>query len=122
MELQMQLTRTGIPLEFRRASAFFEQAHIKDIACYLRLLINPFDEVAWKRILKLLPRIGVVRAQKTFSWMCYPLPKTHCASKPASAGSGGSGSCCCPALLGTAVQRDEAAGADGAGDVAGNTH
>jgi len=64
MELQMQLTRTGIPFEIRSGIRFFEQAHIKDIACYLRLLINPFDEVAWKRILQLLPKIGTVRAQK----------------------------------------------------------
>ena len=64
MELQMQLTRIGIPFEIRSGIRFFEQAHIKDIASYLRLLVNPFDEVAWKRILKLLPKIGVVRAQK----------------------------------------------------------
>ncbi|MCX5904188.1 MAG: ATP-dependent helicase, partial [Proteobacteria bacterium] len=64
MELQMQLTRTGIPFEIRSGIRFFEQAHIKDIASYLRLLINPFDEVAWKRILQLLPKIGTVRAQK----------------------------------------------------------
>jgi DNA helicase-2/ATP-dependent DNA helicase PcrA len=64
MELQMQLTRVGIPFEIRSGIRFFEQAHIKDIASYLRLLVNPFDEVAWKRILKLLPKIGVVRAQK----------------------------------------------------------
>ena len=64
MELQMQLTRIGIPFEIRSGIRFFEQAHIKDIASYLRLLVNPFDEVAWKRILKLLPKIGTVRAQK----------------------------------------------------------
>jgi DNA helicase-2/ATP-dependent DNA helicase PcrA len=64
MELQMQLTRIGIAFEIRSGIRFFEQAHIKDIASYLRLLVNPFDEVAWKRILKLLPKIGTVRAQK----------------------------------------------------------
>jgi DNA helicase-2/ATP-dependent DNA helicase PcrA len=64
MELQMQLTRIGIAFEIRSGIRFFEQAHIKDIASYLRLLVNPFDEVAWKRILKLLPKIGPMRAQK----------------------------------------------------------
>ncbi len=64
MELQMELTRFGIPFEIRSGIRFFEQAHIKDIAAYLKILLNPFDEVAWKRILQLLPKIGTVRSRK----------------------------------------------------------
>jgi DNA helicase-2/ATP-dependent DNA helicase PcrA len=64
MELQMQLTRLGISFEIRSGIRFFEQAHIKDVAAYLKILLNPFDEVAWKRILQLLPAIGKVRSQK----------------------------------------------------------
>jgi DNA helicase-2/ATP-dependent DNA helicase PcrA len=37
---------------------FFEQAHIKDLIAHLRIIINPKDEAAWKRVLKLVPSIG----------------------------------------------------------------
>jgi len=69
MELQMALTRLGVPFEIRSGIRFFEQAHIKDIASYLKILLNPFDEVAWKRILQLLPHIGKVRSQKIWKYL-----------------------------------------------------
>ncbi len=64
MELQMELTRRGIPFEVRSGLRFFEQAHIKDLTGYLKIIVNPFDELAWKRIAKLLPKIGNVTAHK----------------------------------------------------------
>lgn len=64
MELQMELQRRGIPFEIRSGLKFFEQAHIKDILSFLRVIINPFDELSWKRILKLIPGIGNVTAGK----------------------------------------------------------
>ncbi len=64
MDLQMELTRRRIPYEVRSGLRFFEQAHIKDITSYLRALINPADEIAWMRILKLTPGIGNVTARK----------------------------------------------------------
>jgi len=64
MELQMELTRRGIPFEVRSGLKFFEQAHIKDITSYLKVIVNPFDELAWKRIAKLLPKIGNATAHK----------------------------------------------------------
>ena len=67
MELQMELTRRGIPFEVRSGLRFFEQAHIKDITSYLKVIVNPFDELAWKRIAKLLPKIGNVRANKIWT-------------------------------------------------------
>ncbi len=66
MELQMQLTRLGISFEIRSGIRFFEQAHIKDIAAYLKILLNPFDAVAWKRILQFLPAIGKIRSQRVW--------------------------------------------------------
>ncbi|NBO64365.1 MAG: ATP-dependent helicase [Acidobacteria bacterium] len=62
LELQLELTRRGIPYEVRSGVRFFEQAHIKDVVAYLRLLVNPRDELAWKRVLKLVPRIGQATA------------------------------------------------------------
>ncbi|MFM8393613.1 MAG: ATP-dependent helicase, partial [Acidobacteriota bacterium] len=58
LELQLELTRRGIPYEVRSGVRFFEQAHIKDVVSYLRLLVNPRDELAWKRVIRLIPRIG----------------------------------------------------------------
>jgi DNA helicase-2/ATP-dependent DNA helicase PcrA len=67
MELQMELTRRGIPFEVRSGLKFFEQAHIKDITSYLKVMVNPFDELAWKRITKLLPKIGNATAHKIWT-------------------------------------------------------
>ena len=58
MELQMELTRRGIPFQVRSGLRFFEQAHIKDIISFLKILENPHDELAWRRVLKLFPGIG----------------------------------------------------------------
>jgi len=64
MELQMELTRQGIPFEVRSGLRFFEQAHIKDVGAYLKIICNPRDELAWKRVLQLYPRIGKATAEK----------------------------------------------------------
>ncbi len=64
MELQMELAKRGIPFEVRSGLRFFEQAHIKDVAAYLRVMVNPCDELAWIRVLRLVPRIGAVTAQR----------------------------------------------------------
>ncbi len=58
LELQMELTRRNIPYEIRSGVRFFEQAHIKDVLSFLRVVINPRDELPWKRAMKLYPRVG----------------------------------------------------------------
>jgi DNA helicase II / ATP-dependent DNA helicase PcrA len=64
LELQIELTRRGVPYEVRSGVRFFEQAHIKDVTSYLRLIVNPRDELAWKRVLRLIPKIGNATAGK----------------------------------------------------------
>jgi DNA helicase-2/ATP-dependent DNA helicase PcrA len=64
MELQMELTRRGVPFQVRSGVRFFEQAHIKDVAAYLKIAANPRDEMAWKRVAQLYPRIGRAAADK----------------------------------------------------------
>jgi DNA helicase-2/ATP-dependent DNA helicase PcrA len=71
LELQLELTRRGIPYEVRSGVRFFEQAHIKDVAAYLRLLVNPRDELAWKRVLKLIPKIGNATAARMWERLAY---------------------------------------------------
>jgi len=66
MEIQMELTKRGIPFEVRSGLRFFEEAHIKDVLAYLKVFHNPNDEISWSRILKLLPKIGPKTAEKIF--------------------------------------------------------
>jgi DNA helicase-2/ATP-dependent DNA helicase PcrA len=58
LELQLELTRAGIPFQIRSGLRFFEQAHIKDVVSYLKVVVNPRDELAWKRAIRLYPRLG----------------------------------------------------------------
>lgn len=56
--LQAELVARGINYTVRSGLRFFEQAHIKDVLAYLRILVNPRDESAWRRVVLLLPGIG----------------------------------------------------------------
>jgi DNA helicase-2/ATP-dependent DNA helicase PcrA len=69
MELQMEFQRKGIPFEVRSGLTFFEQAHIKDVLSFLKLLANPRDEISWKRALKLIPGIGNITAARVFNFI-----------------------------------------------------
>jgi DNA helicase-2/ATP-dependent DNA helicase PcrA len=64
LELQLELTRRNIPFSITSGIRFFEQAHIKDVAAYLKLVTNPRDELAFKRLVQLLPGIGGKGADK----------------------------------------------------------
>src|SRR3989449_3818905 len=67
LELQMELSRRLIPYEIRSGVRFFEQAHIKDVIAYLKIMINPRDELSWKRVLKLYPKVGEKTAADVWS-------------------------------------------------------
>jgi DNA helicase-2/ATP-dependent DNA helicase PcrA len=69
MELQMELTRRDIPFDIRSGLRFFEQAHIKDVVSFLRIMNNIYDEVSWKRMLKLFPRIGNRTADRIYEYI-----------------------------------------------------
>jgi DNA helicase II / ATP-dependent DNA helicase PcrA len=58
LELQLELSRRGIPYQITSGIRFFEQAHIKDVSSFIRFVANPRDEVAFNRMVKLLPGIG----------------------------------------------------------------
>ena len=58
LELQLELSRRGIPYQITSGIRFFEQAHIKDVVSCIRFVANPRDEVAFNRMAKLLPGIG----------------------------------------------------------------
>jgi DNA helicase-2/ATP-dependent DNA helicase PcrA len=64
LELQVELTRRGIPFAVRSGLRFFEQAHVKDVVAYLRARENPRDALAWLRLLRLWPGIGNRTAER----------------------------------------------------------
>ena len=64
LELQLEFTRRNIPFSITSGIRFFEQAHIKDVAAYLKLVSNPTDELAFKRLVQMLPGIGGKGAEK----------------------------------------------------------
>ncbi len=64
LELEIELNKKNIPYIKRGGIKFFEQAHLKDIISFLKILHNPHDEIAWTRIINLQVGIGRVGAQK----------------------------------------------------------
>ncbi|MFQ5847972.1 MAG: ATP-dependent helicase [Candidatus Methylomirabilales bacterium] len=71
IQLQLELTRRGIPFEIRSGLRFYEQAHVKDVLAYLRIVANARDELAWKRAVKLHPGIGNATADEI--WQGIPV-------------------------------------------------
>lgn len=68
MEIQLELQRHNIPFEIRGGIRFFEQAHIKDLLAYVRVVHNPHDETAWLRFLPHLQGVGEKLALRV--WHC----------------------------------------------------
>ena len=75
LELQLELTKRHIPFSITSGIRFFEQAHIKDATAYLKLVANPQDELAFKRIALLLPGIGAKGAEKI--WKIFQLNESR---------------------------------------------
>jgi len=67
LEIQMELTVRGIPFSITSGLRFFEQAHIKDVAAFMRFVVNRRDEVSFLRMVSLLPGCGPVAAAKLWS-------------------------------------------------------
>jgi DNA helicase-2/ATP-dependent DNA helicase PcrA len=64
LELQLELTRRNIPFSITSGIRFFEQAHIKDVAAFVKLVANPADELSFKRLVLMLPGVGGKGAEK----------------------------------------------------------
>jgi DNA helicase II / ATP-dependent DNA helicase PcrA len=64
LEIQMELTARGIPFVITSGLRFFEQAHIKDVAAFIRFVVNRRDEVSFLRMVSLLPGCGPGTAAK----------------------------------------------------------
>jgi DNA helicase-2/ATP-dependent DNA helicase PcrA len=81
MELQMELTRRNIPYVITSGLRFFEQAHIKDVSCFLKLALNPHDETSFRRLARLMSGVGAATAQKLWEKM-HPILDSLAATLP----------------------------------------
>ncbi len=67
LELELALNKKNIPYIKRGGIKFFEQAHLKDILAFLKILHNPEDILAWQRVLLMQPGIGPESVKKIIS-------------------------------------------------------
>jgi len=71
-DLELELTKRGIPFVKYGGLKLLESAHIKDVVSILRILVNPYDFLSWNRVLLLLEGVGprsaerIVNLLKTF--------------------------------------------------------
>ncbi len=64
LPLQIALSRKRIPFHLTSGLKFYEQAHIKDVLAFLRVLENQRDQAAWKRLLRMIPKVGRKTSEK----------------------------------------------------------
>ena len=65
IDVQMSLARMKIPFRITSGVGVFEQIHVKDTLAYLRLLVNPADELSFLRLVMLFPGVGE-KSAKTY--------------------------------------------------------
>ena len=67
--LEMKLQSLSIPYKVSGGKSFFSRSEIKDLMCYLRLLVNPDDDNAFLRIINTPRReIGPATLEKLATW------------------------------------------------------
>ena len=62
-DLEIELSRKGLPFIKRGGVKFIETAHVKDLLAHLRVVANPLDAVSWHRVLMLVEGVGPKKAQ-----------------------------------------------------------
>ena len=62
--IEVELNKRSIPYIAVGGLKFNERKHVKDVISYLRIIQNPYDAVAWHRVLKYLPGVGMVTARR----------------------------------------------------------
>lgn len=78
MEIQMELTQRGIPFAITSGLRFFEQAHVKDVAAFMKFAVNRQDEVSFMRMARLIPGIGGASAVKLWNdWLASDAAKAE---------------------------------------------
>jgi DNA helicase II / ATP-dependent DNA helicase PcrA len=67
LEMQLALTRAGVPYTITSGVKFFERQHVRDLIAILNFVYNPSNTSAWNRIAVLLPKVGEKGAQKIYA-------------------------------------------------------
>lgn len=62
-DLEIELSRKGLPFIKRGGVKFIETAHVKDLLAHIRVIANPLDTVSWHRVLLLVEGVGPKKAQ-----------------------------------------------------------
>ncbi len=63
-ELELELAKNNIPYIMRGGVRFFEQAHVKDVSAFLRILMNFRDDISWKRLFLRMEGVGKTYASR----------------------------------------------------------
>lgn len=66
-DLEIELSRKGLPFIKRGGVKFIETAHVKDLLAHVRVVANPLDTVSWNRVLMLVEGVGPKKAQDLLS-------------------------------------------------------
>jgi len=66
-DLEIELSRHGLPFIKRGGVKFIETAHVKDLLAHLRVVANPLDAVSWHRVLMLIEGVGPKKAQEVMA-------------------------------------------------------
>ena len=62
-DLEIELSRKGLPFIKRGGVKFIETAHVKDLLAHVRVVANPLDTISWHRVLMLVEGVGPKKAQ-----------------------------------------------------------
>jgi DNA helicase-2/ATP-dependent DNA helicase PcrA len=62
-DLEIELSRKGLPFIKRGGVKFIETSHVKDLLAHVRVIANPLDTVSWHRVLMLVEGVGPKKAQ-----------------------------------------------------------
>ncbi len=83
-KLELELAAENIDFEKRGGLKLTESAHMKDVLAFLRVLVNPQDNLSWNRILLQLDKVGPKTAQKITTFIAAAAdPFTALAKYPA---------------------------------------
>jgi DNA helicase-2/ATP-dependent DNA helicase PcrA len=68
-DLEVALTKLGIPFIKYGGFKFIESAHVKDVLAHLRAWKNPRDRISWNRLLLLVNQVGSKRSQEILNYL-----------------------------------------------------
>ncbi len=68
-DLELELAKRNLPFLKYGGLKLIETAHIKDVVAHLRLLLNPYDMLAWNRVLLLIEGIGPKTSRRIMDFL-----------------------------------------------------